>query len=128
MRPTVLCVDDDPTIGEILHLELDDHFEVLTTRSGVDALDMLSQLRIDAILLDLNMPEMAGEEFLQLMRASGSRVPVVVFTVVDELSRIVRCIKLGAAAYVTKPQEDGERHRRSSRRWAKLERRPACYW
>jgi len=55
MRPAVLCVDDDPTIGEILQLELDDHFEVLTTRSGVDALDMLSHLRIDAILLDLNM-------------------------------------------------------------------------
>jgi CheY-like chemotaxis protein len=43
----------------------------------VDALDLLRRQRIDAILLDLNMPEMDGEEFLRLLRGSGSRVPVV---------------------------------------------------
>src|SRR6267378_4401085 len=46
------------------------------TRSAVDALDLLRRQRIDAILLDLNMPEMDGEEFLRLLRGSGSRVPV----------------------------------------------------
>lgn len=107
-RPTVLGIDDEPGIRDSLHLELDDDFDVVTAASGPDALDLLSRRRIDAILLDLHMPEMDGEEVLELLRASGSRIPVVVLTVVTALSSVVRCMKLGANAYVTKPPEPGE--------------------
>ncbi len=107
-RPTVLSVDDEPGILDSICLELEDDFDVVTAASGWEALDLLSQRHVDAILLDLRMPEMEGQEVLKRLRAVRSRSPVIVMTVLRETKTVVECMKLGASDYVTKPWESGE--------------------
>jgi len=107
-RPIVLCVDDEASILDAVRLELEDDFDVATAASGSEALDLLAHRHIDAMLLDLRMPGMEGEEVLRRLRAVRSRPPVIVMTVVDKPRTVVECMKLGAADYVTKPWEHGE--------------------
>jgi CheY-like chemotaxis protein/AraC-like DNA-binding protein len=107
-RPTVLVVDDEQGILEAVGYELEDDFAVITAAGGPEALDLLARRHVDAMLLDLRMPEMAGEEVLKRLRALRARLPVVVMTVVSETKTVVECMKLGAADYLNKPWENGE--------------------
>ncbi len=107
-RPTVLAVDDEPGILEAVGYELDDDFTVITAAGGPEALDLLADRHVDAMLLDLRMPGMEGEEVLRRLRALRARPPVIVMTVVRETKTVVECMKLGAADYLTKPWEKGE--------------------
>lgn len=108
-RPTVLSVDDDAGIRDAIRLELENHFDVATAANGREALDVLARQHVDVVLLDLRMPKMTGEELLTTLRREARvQPPVIVTTVVDTLNTVVRCIKLGAADYVTKPWDPGE--------------------
>ncbi|HET8613851.1 MAG TPA: response regulator [Sphingomonas sp.] len=58
------------------------------------------------ILLDLNLPDMAGTDILQRIKAEGNplrRTPVVVLTTTDDKVEIQRCYDLGCNVYITKP-------------------------
>ena len=107
-RSTVLSVDDEAGIRDAICLELEDDFDVVTTASGGEALDLLARRHVDVMLLDLRMPQMTGEEVLKKLRAARSQLPVIVMTVVDRVRTVVQCMQLGAADYVTKPWEHGE--------------------
>jgi CheY-like chemotaxis protein/AraC-like DNA-binding protein len=107
-RSTILSVDDEPGILEAIRLELEHGFDVVTATDGPEALDVLMHHHVDAMLLDLRMPKMDGEEVLRRLRAARSRLPVIVMTVVSEPKTVVECMKLGAADYLTKPWECGE--------------------
>ena len=73
--------------------------------NGIEALEVLRSQWVDAILSDINMPGMDGEEFLrhladdELLRA----IPVVVISTDGTDGRIARMMALGARGYVTKP-------------------------
>jgi FixJ family two-component response regulator len=58
------------------------------------------------VVLDLNMPELSGFDVLEALRTSAHDVPVVVVTGEDTLESFNRAMKLGAAAYLTKPVDD----------------------
>src|SRR5215471_8734852 len=127
-RPIVLCVDDEASILDAVRLELEDDFDVATAASGSEALDLLAHRHIDAMLLDLRMPGMEGEEVLRRLRAVRSRPPVIVMTVVDKPRTVVECMKLGAADYVTKPWEHGEVVTTIQRTLREVQAPPACFW
>jgi CheY-like chemotaxis protein/two-component sensor histidine kinase len=82
-RKRLLVVEDDKTeqmsIAELLG---SDDIEILTTGTGVQALDLLRQDPCDCVVLDLRLPDMSGFEVLEELRADAtlSDVPVVVFT------------------------------------------------
>jgi CheY-like chemotaxis protein len=83
-RATILVVDDDPQVRELLTLALE--LEGYHVDQAVDGLDALLALRTGpapaAIVLDLEMPGMAGPEFrvAQLRDEALSRIPVLVLT------------------------------------------------
>jgi adenylate cyclase len=103
---SILVVDDNPEIRELLARGLLRHgHDVLFAESGQQALDLLQARPIDAILLDIMMPEMDGYEVLARLRARPDlrHIPVVVVSALGEVESVVRCIELGADDYLFKP-------------------------
>lgn len=83
----VLVVDDDTVIRELLAtiLEEETDFEVLKAAHGREALDRLSETRVDAIVCDVNMPVMNGVELVRAVRANPRLrgVPIIVISAIE---------------------------------------------
>jgi len=105
---SLLVVDDEATLTEWLRVALGRYgYEVREARNGVRALEQYQAQRPDLIVLDLQMPEMDGREFLRRLRASatGRQVPVVVLTGNRALTPAERdeLAALGTCAVLSKP-------------------------
>lgn len=101
-RQRILLVEDDPDLRTALELLLlDDGFDVLSAEHGGAALGLLERATPDAILLDLNMPVMDGEDFARQFRSKyGGEVPIVIYTATPK-PRIVE--QIGNARMLRKP-------------------------
>src|SRR6185436_7805594 len=78
--PHLLLVDDSEAILAFERAALSSHYAVSTALNGAEALEKVRQIRPAAVLLDLSMPEMDGDEVLRRMKADRelSYIPVVV--------------------------------------------------
>jgi signal transduction histidine kinase len=104
MGSTILLVDDEKWVRDSSQRLLrESGYEVITAEHGQKALDFLSKNPIDLILLDLKMPVMSGEEFLQAMAPQHADVPVIVITGHGSLDIAVTCMKKGVYDFITKP-------------------------
>jgi DNA-binding response OmpR family regulator len=100
---TILVVDDEPTIVEVVGLYLQrEGFRVVTAADGAAALSMVEQERPDLVVLDLMLPGLGGLEVLRRLRAGGS-LPIIMLTARGEEADRVVGLELGADDYVTKP-------------------------
>ncbi|OYX62868.1 MAG: DNA-binding response regulator [Novosphingobium sp. 32-60-15] len=103
----VLCIDDEPAILRLLSVVLEhDGHEAISAASGREAMAMLARGGIDAVLLDLGLPDRDGLELIASIR-SQSAIPVIVVSARGDVAEKVAALDLGAADYVTKPF-DGE--------------------
>ena len=103
-----MVVDDQVDIREMTALVLQGAgYEVATTASGIEALQHLAVNSCQLVLLDINMPEMDGWETLRLIRADDALadLPVVMFSVKNEIQDRVMGMQEGAVDYITKPFE-----------------------
>ncbi len=103
MAATILVVDDEPNITQLLKLYLSrSGFQVETAASGEEALRKTRALRPDLIVLDLKLPDIDGLEVCRRVRAE-SDIPLIMLTARDEdIDRIVG-LEMGADDYITKP-------------------------
>ncbi|MFL5803497.1 MAG: response regulator [Roseiflexaceae bacterium] len=100
---TILIVDDEPTIVEVVELYLRrEGFEVLTAADGLAALSAVQQRRPDLVVLDLMLPGMSGLDVTRQIRAGGA-LPIIMLTARGEETDRVVGLELGADDYVTKP-------------------------
>jgi two-component system chemotaxis response regulator CheY len=104
---TILVVDDSPTIRRMVRTALGSLPDVTFAEagSGLQAIETLAVQPIEAIVLDLNMPDMHGLDVLRFLRSHQQYgdVPVMVLTTRgDETSRHA-ALEAGASAYMTKP-------------------------
>ncbi len=103
-RPkTILVVDDDPAIRELLRQELtSEGYLVQEAANGVEALEKLRAHRPDLITLDVMMPQMNGFEVVKAVRSSPDTVgiPIIMISVTEQRERGYR---LGVDRYFTKP-------------------------
>ncbi|HWG57911.1 MAG TPA: response regulator [Candidatus Acidoferrales bacterium] len=101
----VLVVDDDPALRRLMHLELDEVFEVIDTGEPEQGLALALEHRPDAILLDLRMPNYSGYELCQRFTSFSltQKIPVLIVSgeAGAETKEYVR--ELGAAGYFEKP-------------------------
>ena len=106
-RRTVLVVEDNLMNREILCDLLADEYDLLEAGDGQEGLEQLEQhfSEISMILLDVFMPRVNGFEFLQQKQADSrfDAVPVIVMTASDAVDDEIRCLRLGATDFVTKP-------------------------
>ncbi|MBT2508769.1 response regulator transcription factor [Streptomyces sp. ISL-98] len=100
---TILVVDDDPTVAEVVTGYLERAgFAVTPAADGPEALRQAADRRPDLVVLDLMLPGMDGLEVCRKLRADGP-VPVIMLTARgDEDDRILG-LEVGADDYVTKP-------------------------
>src|SRR5205814_9620477 len=99
----VLIVDDDPALSEGLSEALTDLGHTPQTAStGREGLAALSE-KVDAVLLDLNMPGMDGIEVLRRIRSLESPPAVVVLTAFASAENTIEAMRLGAFDHLTKP-------------------------
>ena len=103
MPQTVMVVEDEYKLRELVRSYLErEGLEVFSTGSGAEALSFAGRSPVDLVVLDLGLPDIAGEEVAREIRA-GSDVPILMLTAKgDERDRIAG-LELGADDYVTKP-------------------------
>lgn len=107
-RIRVLVVDDSVIVRRTLTLVLGDDPEIDVVGAAVDgrvALDSLTQITPDIIVLDIEMPRMNGFEVLQVLRKERPTLPVVMFSSLTErgAAATLEALMLGANDYVLKP-------------------------
>jgi DNA-binding NtrC family response regulator len=101
---TILCVDDEPTVGLILQDMLERMGHTTIAAANVpEALGALARSDIDLIISDFRMPGLSGLEFLELLRDDGRDIPLIILTGFASVEHAVTAIKAGAADYITKP-------------------------
>lgn len=107
MSPSILVVDDDRVIRELIAAMLrDEGYEVTVAVDGDDALSQLDAgLRPGLILLDLMLPRLSAAEFVQALDARGIRGSTPVIVVSAAVDVMARARALGALAVVPKPFE-----------------------
>jgi DNA-binding response OmpR family regulator len=99
-RKRILIVDDEPKFGKIWGIKLNlAGFEVVTTTSGADAIELVKTQKFDIMLLDIMMPGISGMDVLDKVR-SFSRIPVLIFTGRDDIFQIAK--QAGANGYIPK--------------------------
>lgn len=104
-----LVVDDERPLRSVLRTCLTARgFSVEEATSAEEALAILSQRPVDIILLDINMPGMGGLEACRRIREIAPRAGIVMATVRDAETDMVRALEAGADDYVTKPFRFGE--------------------
>src|SRR5918994_164731 len=107
--PTVLVVDDEPTIRASLRRALGlERYAVELAEDGEQALTRLAEAPVDAVVLDLAMPGIDGIEVCRRLRGGGDRTPVLILTARDAVSDRVGGLDAGADDYLVKPFALGE--------------------
>jgi two-component system chemotaxis response regulator CheY len=104
MAATILVVDDDESILELLRLHLAAAgYEVLIATDAISAGYMILRGAPDLIITDISMPHMDGFEFVAALKADKSLpyIPVVFLTSLEDGDH--RGKELGAVGYITKP-------------------------
>lgn len=102
----ILTVDDEEHILELLKYNLESGgYDVVQVETGEQALDVLSQDKIDMVLLDLMLPGIDGLETLRKIRGNDQikRTPVIMLTAKSEEIDTVLGLEMGADDYIGKP-------------------------
>lgn len=103
-RHTILVVDDEEGILEVS----EEYFErkgynVYTARNGVEALEILKNIKVGCCFTDINMPGMDGLELAERIREIDNTLPVIVMTGYPSLDNTIRTLKNGVVDFLVKP-------------------------
>jgi two-component system response regulator AtoC len=105
----VLAVDDERNIRESICrlLELEG-IESAMAADGREAAARLAEEPFDAVVLDLKMPIMDGQQLLEQIRSEGLRMPVIMISALGDINDAVKALKSGADDYLIKPFDPAE--------------------
>jgi DNA-binding response OmpR family regulator len=104
MTATILLVEDEERLARFIELELSSEgYNINVAYDGLTGLTMAREAPPDLLILDWMMPGMTGLEVCRRLRATGSKVPVILLTAKDEVSDRVAGLDAGADDYVVKP-------------------------
>ncbi len=104
MHKTILIIDDDDILRRTLARGLQsEQFNVLTADSAESGAEILSRIRVDAIVLDRMMTGRDGLTFLQDLRAHGNDTPVIMLTAMAGPENTIDGLAGGANDYLAKP-------------------------
>ena len=102
--PTILVVEDDEDNQLLIsRLLTNEGYNVTTAGDGIDALMMLAKQDFDLILSDVNMPNLDGFKFLEIINQKGITAPLIFLTARSEEEDEVKGLELGALDYMKKP-------------------------
>jgi len=124
MSTHILVVEDDPSQRKMLSLLIKRKLEMVPVeaKNGLNALALLRKdtlQTIKLIILDINMPEMNGLEFLDIVTQQYPDLPVIMLTGTDDMNTAIKAMKMGAYDFLRKPLES-DRFQVSARNAIKL--------
>ena len=100
----ILLIEDDRPLNKAISVYFKkEKFYVLSSFSGQEALDILSQNNLDLIILDFNLPDLSGFDLIEQIKIINSNIPILILSACDLDSDILHGFNLGAEDYVTKP-------------------------
>ncbi|HET9232978.1 MAG TPA: response regulator, partial [Candidatus Eisenbacteria bacterium] len=106
MIPSVLVVDDEPSVGRSLERVLGDAgYKVVVAPTAATGVARAEAERPMVVLLDHNLPDGSGLDVLTALLELDPRMRVVVITAFGDTSLAVQCIKAGACDFLTKPYD-----------------------
>jgi len=122
----VLCVDDEPNILRALSWLLQKEFEVVTSTSGREAIEIARNGDFDVVISDQRMPEMSGVDFLLQIRAVAPRAIRILLTGYSDMQAVLRSVNESEIfRYINKPWNINELPKVVAQA-AEIARRPAA--
>ncbi|MBQ8148293.1 MAG: response regulator [Lachnospiraceae bacterium] len=106
MAKRILVVDDDMMcLKSVQRYLTDEGFDVIGALSGMQAVHIVEETKIDLLLLDIEMPGLSGFATFEQIRElnNGRQLPVIFFTGRKDRDTVKRCAAIGAEGYITKP-------------------------
>lgn len=105
MRHKILIIDDEKSIRLLLQNFLTKNYDVESQSDGMHALEWLEGNLPDLIICDLQMPNLDGYHFLEKLRQRGftKHTPVIMLSGVESSKERIKCYRLGAQDFLTKP-------------------------
>jgi CheY-like chemotaxis protein len=104
--PRILIAEDEPDIRELIALTLQfSGFDVVSTKDGVEAVDVAQKEHFDLILMDVRMPRMTGYEACRRLRENETtrHIPVVFLSAKGQEAEVQAGLQAGANQYILKP-------------------------
>lgn len=103
-KRTILIVDDEPIVCEVLYEGLQEKGYICTTAmNGPEALKKLATEDVGLMLLDIKLPGISGMEVLRETRLKHSKIATIMITAISDVATVVEAMKLGALDYILKP-------------------------
>jgi len=107
MKKTILLVDDEADIREVLKISLSDiGYEVLTAENGANALNIFKNTDIPVVITDIKMPGIDGIELLRKIKRENPDTEVIMLTGHGDLDLAIKSLKYEATDFITKPIDD----------------------
>ena len=104
LAPHVALIEDDPVMGQSVADWLAvEGYQASWFRSGSEAISALSRSAPDAVICDIRLPDMNGEEVYRALALSCGLAPIIFITGHGDIAQAVRLMRAGAADYLTKP-------------------------
>ena len=108
-QPTILLVDDDPGLLQLLEIRLESFgYATLCAASGDEALRLLEKNTVQALVSDLRMRPMDGLELFEKVRERWPSIPVIMITAHGTIREAVDATVKGVFSFLTKPVDPGE--------------------
>lgn len=105
----ILVVEDDPNTRKLMETVLvQNGYEVILAKDGIDALNKMDNHHVDLIVLDLMMPRMDGYEFTETLRQSNYNLPILMVTAKETPADKKRGFIVGTDDYMVKPVDEEE--------------------
>ena len=107
-RGRILVVDDEVSVRESVRLVLDQAgYEVIEAEDGARAMETVQSgdnpSRLDAVILDLYMPKIHGQEVIFFLRSKFPTIPIIVLTGKPDVPDIIRSFDEGVVDFLVKP-------------------------
>jgi two-component system, OmpR family, alkaline phosphatase synthesis response regulator PhoP len=104
MNPQILIVEDEPDILELLEYRLTQNsYDVLGFLNTKNVKRAIKEEDIDLIIMDRNLPDVEGSEFIAMLRDQGVKIPVIFLSAKNSQKEINEGFVRGADDYITKP-------------------------
>lgn len=103
MKPSILIIDDEPGICQVLTYALNSQYEVFVATDAVEGMAKIAEEPIGLVLLDLQIGTQNGIEVLKEIKKKNPEISVIMMTAYGSIRSSVEAMKNGAFIYLTKP-------------------------
>jgi DNA-binding NtrC family response regulator len=102
--PRILVIDDDRSVRHFIAKAFEGtEVDVLTAGSAEEGLRIFGESPVDAVLLDIMLPEVSGLDVFEMIRQADAKLPVIFITSLSSSETAIRAMTLGAFDYLLKP-------------------------